>query len=112
MRVVSRVVLLASLVWLAPHVARADSIAVGDRIVLQMVNNGGHTGAGPFIATVNEDPGSAFVSFCVQPEVGTWADLGTTQYVAGVSDYVTWEPASMGGDQNGRNFLTSRTAWL
>jgi len=85
LRVVSRVV-LGTLVWLAPHVARADSIAVGDTIVFQQAYTDGNTGAGPFITTVNDDPSTAFVTFCVQPDVGTWADLGTTQYVAGVSD--------------------------
>jgi hypothetical protein len=112
MRVVSRVVLMVALVWLAPHVARADSIVVGDAIVSQQLNPDGLGGAGPFITTVNGDPASAFITFCVQPDVGTWEDLGTTQYVAGVSSYVTWEPPDMGGDANGMNFLTSQTAWL
>ena len=112
MRVVSRVVLLVTLVWLAPHVARADSISVGDTIVLNQITNRGTTGAGPFIGTVNGDASTAFVTFCVQPDVGTWADLGTTQYVAGVSDFITSEPESMGGNADGQNFLTSQTAWL
>jgi hypothetical protein len=112
MRAVSRVVLLVTLVWLAPHVAQADSIMVGDSVVVQQVSGNGNTGAGPFITTVNGDPSTAFISFCVQPDIGTWADLGTTQYVAGVTDFITWEPASMGGDANGQNFLTSQTAWL
>jgi len=112
MRVVTRIVLLGTLVWLAPQVARADSIVVGDTVVFQQAYTDGNTGAGPFITTVNGDPSTAFVTFCVQPDVGTWADLGTTQYVAGVSDFITWEPESMGGDADGKNFLTSQTAWL
>jgi len=111
MRIVSRVVLLFMLVWLVPHAALADSIAVGDTIVLQSLADIS-TGAGPFLATVNGDPSTAFVSLCMQADVGTWADIGSTLYVEGVTDFATWQSPDEGGDASGRNYLSSQTAWL
>jgi hypothetical protein len=112
MRIVSRVVLLLALVWLVPHVALADSISVGDKVVLQMTDASQITGAGPLILTANNDPTTAFVTFCMQWGVGTWADVGSTLDVAGVTDFATWQSPSTGGDANGRDYLSSQTAWL
>lgn len=112
MRIISRVVLLLSLVSLAPHVALADSIAIGDTVILDQANASGNTGAGPFIVTANDDPTTAFVSFCLQKDVGSWADIGSTLYVAGVSEFASWQSPDLGGDANGADYLSSQTAWL
>jgi hypothetical protein len=98
--------------WLTPHVALADEIAVGDTLVLQQIFPDGNTGAGAFLATVNGDPKSAFVTFCMQADVGSWDDLGAPLSVVGITDYATFATPDQGGDASGRNYVSSQTAWL
>jgi hypothetical protein len=112
MRIVGRVVLLLTLAWLTPHVAQADEIAMGDTLVIQQIFPEGNTGAGPFIATVNGDSASAFVTFCMQADVGSWSDLGAPLSVVGVTDFASSVSPSEGGDASGQNYLSSQTAWL
>jgi len=109
MRIVKRVTLLLALVMCLPHGAQADNIAVGDSVTF--AQGIGDTGA-PIFVTANGDPTTTFVSFCMQSEVGGPGDFSTTMYVAGISDYATFQPEDQGGDANGRDYLTSQTAWL
>ena len=111
MRVLNRVTFLLALVLLIPRGARADNIMVGDSVTFE--KGPGDIGGGEIIVTANNDPTTAFLSFCMQSRVGSWADFeGTPMYVTGISEYASWQPPDQGGDANGQNFLTPQVAWL
>jgi hypothetical protein len=110
MRSVRRAVLLLALFWLVPRVAVADPIT-GNTVILQSQQENA-SGAGPFTATVNGDPSTAFVTLCLQADVGTWADLGTPLAIEGVTDSASYQNSNQGGEDNGRDPLSSQTAWL
>jgi len=108
MSILRRVAFLLPILLLASRTAQADSVAVGDAITF--AHGAGTTGAGEFILTVNGDPASRFATFCVNP--WAYADTVSTFYVYQISDYAWWLDDNVGGDANGRDYLTSQTAWL
>lgn len=111
MSIVRRFGFLVALMLLLPRGVYADSIAVGDSVTFSP--GLGTIGGAGTIVTVNDDPTTAFVSFCMQADVGDPnTDYSTTMYVTGMSDYATYQPPVAGGDASGRDFLTSQTAWL
>jgi len=114
MRLVSRITLFSALVCLVPYAAQADpiDINVGDSVTIQQISPDITTGAGPFALTVNGDALTSFVSLCLQANVGTWEDMANTFYVAGITDFATWQSDAVGGDENGHDQLSSQTAWL
>jgi PEP-CTERM motif len=105
-----RVLCLLPVLLLASRVAQADSISVGDTITF--AGPLGNSGGSGIVVTANEDPTTSYVSFCMQMSVGGPNDFSTTMLVAGISDYATNQPVDQGGDEQGRDFLTSQTAWL
>jgi len=109
MRNVRRAVLLLALVWLVPRAALADPITGTVILETQQAND---SGAGPFIATANGDPSTAFITFCLQVDVGSWADLGTPLAIAGVTDSASFQGPDQGGGDSGQDPLSSQTAWL
>jgi hypothetical protein len=100
---------LFALVWLVPRAALADPIVGTVVLATQQAND---SGAGPFIATANGDPSTAFITFCLQADVGSWADLGTPLAIEGVTDSASSQGTDQGGDASGQDPLSSQTAWL
>jgi len=110
MRKVVRSIRLLALMLSVPRAALAANIVVGDTVTIQQAIEG--AGAGPFIGIVNGDPASTFMSLCLQAEVGSWDDLGSPLIVSGISDSATWQSTDVGGNDDGKDPISSQTAWL
>ena len=105
-----RILCLLPLLVFAASVAHADMISVGDSITF--APGIGNTGGAGTIVTANNDPTTSIVSFCMQADVGGPDDFNTTMYVTGITDFATYQSMDAGGDADGRDYLTSQTAWL
>jgi len=108
MRIIGRSALALSVLLFTASVARADNIAVGDTITF--AHGAGNTGGGAFILTVNGDPANDFVTFCLQMD--RYADTTSTFLVGGLTDSAIVEDEDHGGNAEGKDPLSSQTAWL
>ena len=84
----------------------AAPLATGSEIVVQP--GPGTTGGGEF--TIVVDDINSFITFCLQrTEYITFTDAFN---VDAISTYALSDPASLGGDSNGRDYLSAHTAFL
>ena len=106
MRIVRLLVLLV-LVGSIPVAASADSIAVGD--VVRFSDLAGNTGGGEFKLTDVNNPSEWIITFCLQKT--EYMNFTSDFYVGSVNTYTLTDPNDKGG-VNGKDELSSQTAWL
>ncbi len=87
---------------------QAAPILPGD--IVRLADGPGTTGGGEFYLTVNGDPTTTFISFCVQRT--EYINFTSPFTVDAVSTYAISDPASNGGDALGRDYLSPQTAYL
>ena len=89
------------------NVAHAAPLAAGSHI--RVSDGSGTTGGGEFNIVVVDDI-ATFITFCLQhTEFINFAD---EFHVDAISTYVVSDPASNGGDVDGRDYLSAQTAFL
>ncbi len=89
------------------NAAHAAPLTVGSDI--RVSDGSGTTGGGEFTVVVVGDI-ATFISFCLQhTEYLNFVDAFN---VDGISTYVVSDPASHGGDVDGRDYLSAQTAFL
>lgn len=87
-------------------VAEAGPVMPGDRVTF--ADAPGTTGGGEFLVTVNDL--DSFITFCLQRT--EYIDFSNEFIVAGVNTYAETDPSAQGGNSQGRDPLSSQTAWL
>src|SRR5262245_19807574 len=93
-------VLFAGFALLGAQTSEAGPIAADDKVVL--ADSYGTTGGGEFLMTVNGDPLSSFVTFCLQ----------RTEFISLGPQYVVNAVSTFADDLPTPDPLDSRTAWL
>ena len=86
--------------------AHAAPVAVGDDI--NVLNGPGTTGGGEF--TIVVDDTTSFISFCLQQT--EYINFVNDFNVDSISTYAVSDPASRGGDADGKDYLSEKTAYL
>ena len=86
--------------------ADAAPVAVGDDI--NVLNGPGTTGGGEF--TIVVDDTTSFISFCLQQT--EYINFVNDFNVDSISTYAVSDPASRGGDADGKDYLSEKTAFL
>jgi hypothetical protein len=86
--------------------ASAAPVAVGDDI--NVLNGPGTTGGGEF--TIVVDDTTSFISFCLQQT--EYINFVNDFNVDSISMYAVSDPASRGGDAEGKDYLSEKTAYL
>ena len=104
-RLICSVFACALLAFASPAMA-LPTIKAGD--VIRMADGPGNTGGGEFIMTVNNT--WSFITFCLQRT--QYIDFSNAFVVDAVSTYAYADPASNGGDAQGRDYLSPQTAYL
>lgn len=84
----------------------AAPVAVGDEI--HVLNGPGTTGGGEFTIVVDEE--TSFIAFCLQQT--EYINFVNDFTVDGISTYAVSDPASRGGDSDGKDYLSPHTAYL
>lgn len=87
--------------------AQADNISVGSSVTFA---DGPGNVAGAFYLTPDGNAADRFMTFCIQMSVDS--DLSEAFRVDNISSFAFEDPADKGGDINGRDYLSSETAWL
>jgi hypothetical protein len=86
--------------------ADASPLMAGDDI--HVLNGPGTTGGGEFTIVVDET--TSFVSFCLQQT--EYINFVNAFNVDSISNYAISDPASRGGDAEGKDYLSAQTAFL
>ena len=99
---------LSLIIILSAAAAPADAapVAVGDDI--NVLNGPGTTGGGEFTIVVDET--TSFLSFCLQQT--EYINFVNDFNVDAISTYAISDPASRGGDAEGKDYLSAQTAFL
>lgn len=87
--------------------AQADNISAGSAVTFA---DGPGNIAGAFYMTPDGNAADRFMTFCLQMSVDS--DVADTYRVDSITNYVFEDPEVKGGDINGRDYLSSETAWL
>ncbi len=94
-------------VFVGVNAAHAAPLAAGSDI--RVSDGSGTTGGGEFTITVIGDI-ATFISFCLQHT--EYIDFANDFNVDAISTYVVSDPASHGGDADGKDYLSAQTAFL
>ena len=86
--------------------AHAGPLQAGDTV--RLADGPGTTGGGEFIMTVNDE--WSFITFCLQRT--EYIDFSHTFVVGGVNEYAMTDPVANGGNAQGRDYISSQTAYL
>ena len=97
---------LSSFVFVGVSSVEAAPVAIGDDI--HVLNGPGTTGGGEFTIVVDES--TSFVSFCLQQT--QYINFVDAFNVDSISNYAVTDPASRGGDVDGKDRLSDHTAFL
>ena len=102
------VVFLSVMILLSTGGAIADASPLMPGDDIHVLNGPGTTGGGEFTIVVDET--TSFVSFCLQQT--EYINFINDFNVDGISSYAVSDPASRGGDADGRDYLSAQTAFL
>jgi PEP-CTERM motif-containing protein len=107
MRIVRTLALLA-LVALIPLHAGAAPLAVGD--VVKFSDLPGDSGGGEFKLTDVTNAADWIITFCLQKT--EYMNFTSNFIIGSINPYTLTDPSDKGGDVNGRDPISSQTAWL
>lgn len=107
MRII-RVLALLVLVGSIPAAAGAGPIVVGD--VVKFSDLPGNTGGGEFKLTDVSSAADWIITFCLQKT--EYMNFTNKFIVDSINPYTLTDPTDKGGDSQGRDWISSQTAWL
>ncbi len=105
---ICRILTLLALVAMIPMKAGAGPLVAGD--VVKFSDLPGNTGGGEFKLTDITNSADWIITFCMQKT--EYMDYTHNFIVGSINTYTLTDPLDKGGDANGRDPISTYTAWL